>query len=203
MMIGTTKTETTALIGASDPSAFSLDDASLRKKLSAWMPANDIDRVVAGYRKSEPGATPSDLFFAITTMRRVRQQAWLQAERKAAQNAASVWLYELDWETPVDGGKWKSPHSLDLAFMFDNVAKSESMVGRGNETRALAEQMRTAWLAFARTGNPNNEALPRWAPFRVPDRATMVFDVKPRTVTDFRGDERQLLASSPVYRVSR
>ena len=150
MMIGTTKTETTALIGAGDPSTFDLDDAALRKKLSGWIAANEIERVIAGYRRSMPGATPSDLFFAITTARRVRQQAWIQAERKAAQNAAPVWLYELDWQTPVDGGKWKSPHSLDLAFVFDNVGQSESMVGHGDEPRALAEQMSAAWLAFAR-----------------------------------------------------
>lgn len=203
MMIGTTKTETTALIGVGDPSVFELDDASLRKKLSPWVAANEIDRVIAGYRRSAPEAAPSDLFFAITTARRVRQQAWIQAEHKAAQNAAPVWLYELDWQTPVDGGKWQSPHSLDLAFVFDNVAKSESMVGKGDGPRALAEQMSAAWLAFARTGNPNNKSLPPWAQFRLPERATMVFDVKSRTVNDFRGDERQVLASLPVYRVSR
>jgi para-nitrobenzyl esterase len=203
MLIGTTKTETTALIGAGDPSVFSLDDAGLRKKLAAWIPPNDIDRVVAGYRKFQPDATPSDLFFAITTARRVRQQAWIQAEHKAAQNAAPVWLYELDWQTPVDGGKWKSPHSLDLAFVFDNVSSSESMVGRGDEPRALAEQMSSAWLAFARTGNPNNKPSPQWAPFRVPERTSMVFDTKSKTVNDFRGNERQLLASLPIYRVSR
>ena len=85
MMIGTTATETTALIGGNDPSVFSLDDASLRQRLSAWIPANEIDRVISGYRKSAPRATPSDLFFAVTTARRVRQHAWTQAERKAAQ----------------------------------------------------------------------------------------------------------------------
>src|SRR5208283_232997 len=86
MMIGTTRTETTALIGVSEPSVFSLDDAGLRQRLAAWMPASNIDRVIAGYRKSAPQATPSDLFFAITTARGVRQQAWVQAERKVAQN---------------------------------------------------------------------------------------------------------------------
>jgi para-nitrobenzyl esterase len=203
MMIGSTKTETTALIGGTDPSAFGLDDAGLRTRLAAWVPANQIDRVIAGYRKLEPEASPSDLFFAITSARRVRQQAWTQAERKAAQNAAPVWLYELDWQTPVDGGKWRSPHSLDLAFVFDNVAKSEAMVGRGDEPRALAEQMSAAWLSFARAGNPNNKLLPQWMAFRAPERTTMVFDVKSRTVNDFRGDERQLLAALPLYRVSR
>jgi para-nitrobenzyl esterase len=175
----------------------------LRQKLSAWIPANEIDRVIAGYRRSAPRATPSDLFFAITTARGVRQQTWTQAERKAAQNAAPVWLYELDWRTPVDGGKWRSPNSLDLALVFDNAAKSESMVGSGDEPRALAEQMSAAWLAFARTGNPNNKTSPQWAQFRLPDRTTLVFDVKSRAVNDFRGEERQLLASLPAYRVNR
>jgi para-nitrobenzyl esterase len=202
MMIGTTETETTALIGVGDASVFSLNDASLRQKLAGWIPANEIDRVVAGYRRSASHATPSDLFFAITTARWFRQQTWIQVERKAVQNAAPVWLYELDWQTPVDGGKWKSPHSLDLAFVFDNVAKSESMVGSGDGPRALAEQMSAAWLAFARSGNPNNKTSPQWAQFRLPDRTTMVFDVKSRTVNDFRGDERQLLASLPAYRVN-
>ena len=203
MLIGTTKTETTALIGVGDPTVFALDDAGLRGKLAPWVPAAELDRVLGGYRKIMPAASPSDLFFAITTARRVRQQAWAQAERKAAQNGAPVWLYELDWQTPVDGGKWRSPHSLDLAFVFDNVAKSGSMVGRGEEQRILAEQMSGAWLAFARTGNPATKALPQWAAFRPGDRTTMVFDAKTRTANDFRGDERQLLTSLPVYRVSR
>ena len=203
MLIGSTRTETTALIGATDPSAFALDEAGLRARLAAWMPASEVPRVVVGWRGIAPAATPSDLFFAITSARRVRQQAWLQAERKAAQNAGPVWLYELDWPTPVEGGKWGSPHSLDLAFVFDNVAKSESMVGRGEEQRALAEQMSAAWLAFARTGNPNVRPVPQWTPFKAADRATMVFDSRTRLANDFRGEERRLLASLPVYRVSR
>ena len=133
----------------------------------------------------------------------MRQQAWAQAERKAAQNSGPVWLYELDWATPVEGGKWRSPHSLDLPFVFDNVAKSASMVGNGPEAQIMADQMSAAWIAFARTGNPNVPALPQWAPFKVADRTTMVFDAKSRIVNDYLGAERTLLASLPLYRVSR
>ena len=203
MMIGTTRSETTALIGAGDPAVFALDDAGLRQKLGPWLPEKDTDRILTAFRKATPNATPSDLFFAITTDRRVRQQAWTQAERKAAQNAGSVWLYEVDWATPVEGGKWRSPHSLELAFVFDNVAKSEAMVGTGAEPQALADQMSAAWLAFARSGNPNNPAIPNWPAFKSADRATMVFDVKSKVAHDFRGDERAALASIPMYRVSR
>ena len=133
----------------------------------------------------------------------MRQQAWVQAERKAAQNSAPVWLYEVEWATPVEGGKWRSPHSLELAFVFDNVAKSEAMVGTGSAPQALADQMSAAWLAFAKSGNPNTPAIPQWPAFKPAERATMVFDVKSKVVNDFRGDERTLLASLPLYRVNR
>jgi para-nitrobenzyl esterase len=203
MIIGSTRTETTALLGANHPEYFALDAASLPRSLVGWVPDRDISRIIAGFRRLMPSASASELFFAITTDRRVRQQAWAQAERKAAQGGAPVWLYELDWASPVDGGKWGSPHSLDLAFVFDNVAKSEAMVGGGAEPQRLADQMSSAWIAFARTGNPNNSAVPAWAPFSPGVRATMVFNTTPRVVNDFRGDERALLGSLPVYRVNR
>jgi para-nitrobenzyl esterase len=203
MIVGSTRTETTALLGAGHPEYFSIDEAGLVRGLSGWIPDRDIPRVVAGFRKLMPSASAADLFFAITTDRRVRQQAWVQAERKAARGSAPVWLYELDWATPVDGGKWGSPHSLDLAFVFDNVAKSNSMVGAGPEPQGLADQMSAAWIAFARNGNPNGGAIPAWPPFSSGERATMVFNTQSRVVNDFRGDERALLASLPLYRVSR
>ena len=203
VMIGSTRTETTALIGTSHPGDFALTGASLPQALSGWVPEKDIGRVIAGFRKLMPDASPSALFFAITTDRRVRQQAWAQAERKAAQAAAPVWLYELDWATPVDGGKWGSPHSLDLAFVFDNVALSESMAGTGPGPQHMADQMSAAWLAFARGGNPNTPAIPAWPPFTPAERATMVFDTTSRVENDFRREERTLLAGLPLYRVIR
>jgi para-nitrobenzyl esterase len=203
MIIGSTRTETTALLGANHPDYFTLDESSLPRNLAGWIPDRDIPRVIAGFRRLMPSASASDLFFAITTDRRVRQQAWAQAERKAAQGSAAVWLYELDWSSTVDGGKWGSPHSLDLAFVFDNVAKSEAMVGTGSEPQMLADQMSSAWIAFAHNGNPNTNTVPTWTPFSATQRATMVFNTTPRVVNDFRGDERALLASLPLYNVSR
>jgi para-nitrobenzyl esterase len=203
MIVGTTGTETTALLASQAPEDFRMDQATLNKRLVAWIPEKEIPRVVAGFHRLMPAASPSDLYFAITSDRRVRQQAWAQAERKAAQGGAPVWLYELDWKTPVDGGKWGSPHSLDVAFVFDNVARSEAMVGTGPEPQLLADQMSAAWIAFAKTGNPDNSAIPKWPPFSPATRATMVFDKEPRVVNDFRGDERTLLAPLPMVKVAR
>jgi para-nitrobenzyl esterase len=195
MIIGTTATEMTLLTGARQPDTFTLDDAGLRKRLAEWFAGGDIDKVIATFRATRPKATPSDLFFAVATDKAMREGAWQQAERKARQSAAPVWLYELDWVTPVDGGKWGSPHSLDLAMVFDNVALSASMVGTGPEPQRVADQMSAAWLAFARSGNPNNPGTANWPAYALADRATMVFDVQSRVVNDFRSDERTLLAN--------
>lgn len=203
LLVGTTATETTALLGAEDPALFALTDATLPVRLRSWLPEREIDRVIAGYRRIHPNATASDHFFAITTARRVRQQAWAQAERKAAQGGAPVWLYELDWATPAEGGKWRSPHSLDLAFVFDNVARSESMVGSGRDAQVVADHMSSAWIAFARTGNPMVSGQPAWPAFTARERAVMLFDAKPRVVNDHRGAERTLLANLPLVRVAR
>jgi para-nitrobenzyl esterase len=76
-------------------------------------------------------------------------------------------------------------------------------VGSGGDAQKLADQMSAAWIAFARSGNPNHPAIPPWPAFVPAERATMVFDVEPRVVGDFRGEERALLAPLPLYRVSR
>ena len=198
LLVGTVATEMTLLTGAGDPAAFALDDAALRQRLLRWFEPGDIDRVLVTFRETWPGATPSDLFFAIDTDMSMRLGAWQQTGRKAAQGGAPVWLYEVDWRTPVGGGKWKTPHSVELAFVFDNVAKSASMVGTGAEPQTLADQMSACWLAFARSGNPDNAAVPHWPPYTEGDRATMVFDVTSRVVNDHRGAERKLLAALPA-----
>ena len=198
LLVGTVATEMTLLTGAGDPSTFTLDEAGLRQRLSKWFAASDLDRVIATFRTTWPNATPSDLFFAVDTDQAMRQGAWQQGERRASQRGgAPVYLYEVDWQTRVDGGKWKTPHSVDLAFVFDNVAKSASMVGTGPDAQQMADQMSACWLAFARSGDPNNAKVPQWPAYDTSQRATMVFDVPSKVLPDFRGAERKLLASLP------
>jgi para-nitrobenzyl esterase len=57
--------------------------------------------------------------------------------------------------------------------------------------------MQRALLAFAKTGDPNYPDMPRWEPYTMPGRATMVFNVESRLADDPRGLERQLFAKVP------
>jgi len=103
-------------------------------------------------------------------------------------------MYRLDWKTPVEGGRLKTPHALDIAFVFDNVERSTSFTGpETQETKRMADLMADAWIAFARTGNPATSALPKWPGYDTQTRATMIFDLEPKLVNDPDKAERELL----------
>jgi len=108
-----------------------------------------------------------------------------------------TWVYELDWKSPVDGGKWGAPHTLDIPLMFGNTAVADHMSGDGAEARSVAATMTGTLIAFAQTGSPNHAGLPEWKPYTLAGRETMSFGAKARLVNDPRGDERRLVEQEP------
>ncbi|HEY3454552.1 MAG TPA: carboxylesterase family protein [Bryobacteraceae bacterium] len=112
---------------------------------------------------------------------------------KCRQKGAPVYQYYFIWQSPMleDAGAW---HTAELAFCFDNVKRCEQGTGNTPEAQTLAAKMATAWVNFARTGNPSQPGL-TWTPSD-PDRCqTMVFDNDCRMVDDPEGDLRRILLS--------
>ncbi len=89
----------------------------------------DATAVITGYRKLQPGIDAPELYFTATTDNGFSRGSIVLADRKADQGGAPVYFYLFNWNTPVDNGKWKAPHALEIGFVFDNVAKSASMSG--------------------------------------------------------------------------
>jgi para-nitrobenzyl esterase len=89
------------------------------------------------------------------------------------------------------------PHTLDIPLVFANVGRVPSVAGTDDEAVRVSEQMSAAWLAFARTGNPNDSAIPDWPAWSADKPVTMLFDVDSRAVADWRAGERQALATVP------
>jgi len=67
------------------------------------------------------------------------------------------------------------------------------MLGGGEDRYLLASRMSTAFTQFARTGNPNNDLLPRWDPFDRDRRAMMRMDNNPELLINAWTDERAAL----------
>lgn len=204
MMIGTCRTELSNQLGTADPGNFTLDEATMKKKLEGYIPAEDIEGTIAIFRKESPSASPSEIFFKVTTARGYWRDSVLQTEAKARQGGAPVYSYRLTWRTPVEGGRRITPHSLDLPFMFDNVRRAPDMVGPPtSETDAMARLMSESWLAFARTGNPNNPAIPEWAPYDLDRRTVMLFDLPPNAASDPHSEERLAMERYPTQQLGR
>jgi para-nitrobenzyl esterase len=201
MLIGTNGTESTLLLGIGDPSLFSLNDAEMRTKLKAYLRLSDdakLDSLIATYKKDRPDASPADIYFAVTTDRMMRMNAIAQAERKAAQKAAPAYMSIFAWQTPVLGGKLKSPHAIELSFVFDNIGTQSGMTGTGADLQPLADKVSSAWAAFAHSGNPSIAALPNWPAYDATSRATMVFNDQCQVVNDPGRDERLAISAIPT-----
>jgi len=192
LLIGTTRTENSLLIGAREPATFDLTWETLPAALQERFPSIDAEAVVQKYRELHPDIDAPELFFTATTDAGFLNRSIELADQKAKQNGAPVYFYLLNWDTPVDGGKWLSPHALEIGMVFDNVAKSESMSGTGPEPQKIADMMSEAWLAFAHSGNPNHEGIPEWPAYTVDERPTMVFDLEPQVINDPHGEQRKL-----------
>ncbi len=188
VMVGTNRTELTLQL-AGDDAAFKLDEAGLAKRAQDMF-GEKAQGLIATYRKAEPKATPSELFFLMASDNRYCAPIMTIAERRAALGRAPVYAYYFAWETPVQGGRLKSPHALEISFAFDNTELSKRFTGGGARPAALADKMSDAWIAFARNGDPNTGKLPKWSPFDAKRRATMVFNDTSALVDDPMGERR-------------
>lgn len=197
LLIGSMQSEMSLLAGARQPDLFELTWETLPAALETAIDGVDAGIVIQGYRTLHPDIEAPDLFFEATTDHgRFGRGSFTLADRKAAQGGAPVYQYYVSWRSPVEGGKWGATHALDLGFVFDNVAKSASMSGVGDKQQALADVMSEAWLAFARSGDPNHPGLPTWPRYDAEKKATMVFDNKSQVVNNPRGKERAVLDSA-------
>ncbi|THD77058.1 MAG: carboxylesterase/lipase family protein [Phenylobacterium sp.] len=196
MIIGNTHDETRAFLGG-DPINWTVSWEQLPARLTLANMRVDIDpaTVIAEYRRLYPTYTASDVLFAATTAARSWRAAIIEAELRA-QAGTPAFVYQVDWVSPREGGRLRAPHMTDIPLVFDNVAAPGSRA-EGPTAQPMAERMSEAFIAFARTGDPNCKAIPRWEPYGLQRRQTMVFDNQTRLVDDPRGAERRLFAKVP------
>ena len=161
LMVGSALTETTYM---ADTPLDPIDDANLRQRVKqlAKLEDGDADALIAVYKTSRTGADNAFIYQLISTDFGYTHAVSSKAVLKDALGAAPAYVYHFEKPTPVQGGKLHVPHTLDIAYAFDNIDLSTAITGPAKDCYPLATTMSRAWTAFARTGNPNVESLPMW-----------------------------------------
>ncbi len=197
MVLGNTRDETRNLIGRREPDAFDMTWDDLPARVGHHIRCDILpDHVVATYRAAYPHYSPADIFFAATTAGRSWRGQVEEADARA-RDGGPTWVYQFDWPSPDDGGKWGAPHTIDIAAAFGNLDKPGAFMGADASARRVSDQLQAAFINLARHGDPNHAGLPPWQKHRLPDRATMVFDATTQLVNDPRKIERELFAKVP------
>ena len=172
MLIGTNLNE--FVNGVDNPEVDTLTDAQLMERLKEQY--GDKGRAIAeAYRREYPKESPFGIWAAISAAS-TRQNAFTQAERKAALGAAPAYQYVFGWRTPMLDDRPGTFHSCELAFVFDNADLCVNLSGGSPEALAFSTRVSQAWVHFARNGNPNHSGLPNWPAYTAEKRATMFLD---------------------------
>jgi len=190
MMIGTTLNEPSPSLG--NPQAELLTEEELRQTLADRFGARS-EKILEVAHRTYPRAKPVEL---LGLAEGSRMGPVAQAERKAARNAAPVYMYLFAWHTPVLDGRPRAFHGSELPFVFYNVDRCAHMTGGSDQARELAARVSDAWINFARTGNPNHRGLPTWPAFNAETGPVMVLDTKCHVQNDPDRELRQLLTQS-------
>jgi para-nitrobenzyl esterase len=184
-LVGSTKDEAVLFVGPFPQwGQFSEAEVIDRLRPMADQRAEDALRL---YKKLRPSDSLSYLLADAVTDFWMRQAANRVAELKVQQKRAAAYVYVLDWEINQD---LRSPHGTDVCLVFDNPDASPA-IGSAAIAQQVADQMSAAWVAFARSGNPNNPKLAHWPAYALQSRANMAFDSHSHIVNDYGREARE------------
>jgi para-nitrobenzyl esterase len=199
MILGNTHDETTVAA----PATLTWEDApaALNNAIAIYLGPYSAEEVVAKYRAIYPAKSPIEIVTAAATAFRAWPGQVMEAERRAANPMSQprTWVYQMNWHRNAPGAR--AMHTIDIPFMFDNLAAAPGQVGSTPEDLAaaqpLADAMSGMLIHYAATGNPNHPGLPAWPAYDLAGRNTMIWESAPHIEKDPRGEERRFAAGSP------
>jgi para-nitrobenzyl esterase len=175
---------------------FAMTEAELKTLLEAGYGAK-AGALLALYREHFPAKSPYLLYSHIVTDSGFRRFAHAQAERKAERQGAPVYVYLWEWVSPAFDGKFGAVHAMDVSASLHN--ERDAILGGGSsEALRMCGALAATWVAFAKTGDPNNARIPHWPPFDPKQRSTLVFDRDMRVVADPHGALRRFWLDMPA-----
>ncbi|SOC00157.1 carboxylesterase type B [Rhodobacter sp. JA431] len=177
LMVGQTGTEFT-LFMLQDEAAYTLDAEGLAARANQMFGPENTAWLLQSYQRDFPALSPAALWFRLFSDFAMGALSNEILDQRATSGTARVYAYRFEWMSPIAGGKLFSPHTMEIPFVFDNVATEagQVMTGGGTEAEALAKTVSEAWVQFAKTGTPAAPGLPHWPQYDTTTRAAMHLD---------------------------
>ena len=193
VLIGFNRTELTLFAG-SDPAAFTVDEAGLHQRIQSLL-GDRAEAAIQAFRSDYPNENSTGLYFLIASAYPTVAFTVKIAERRAALGKAPTFVYEFTWETPILKGRLRSPHTIEIPFVFDNVSDPlvQRLTGSAPDIFPLAERVSGAWAAFAATGSPNSKGFPHWSAYSAADRNVMIINSTSEVVKDPARQSREVI----------
>ena len=197
-MIGTNLDEA-KLFTALDPEISKMNNVDGDKLLIGFLGRLGIDitrskAMINTYKQAREGnfsidpkeimnALITDYIFRISTIRLLEAQCKYQS---------NTYNYLFTWPSPGFNGELGACHALEIPFVFNtlNNPAFEDFVGKSPDLNAISHKVMDAWIAFARTGNPNHDGIPKWPSYDIEKRSTMLIDHEFKVVKKFLDKER-------------
>jgi para-nitrobenzyl esterase len=177
---------------------FDVDEAGVKALLAQRYP-DKAAMLWDMYKSANPTKTPFLIQCQIVSDAGFRRSAFVQAERKAAAGGAPAYMYLWSFPSPGYDGKFGAVHGTDVSATFYNIR--DNIIGIGcHDPKLMCERLASAWVAFAKTGDPNNDKLPHWPAYDATNRSTLVLNVDTKVENDPRGEMRRFWADMPPPR---
>ncbi|MFH1476992.1 MAG: carboxylesterase/lipase family protein [Verrucomicrobiota bacterium] len=140
------------------------------------------------YKKTYPKAGMADNTFEFATdmMFFIPHIQIAEAQSKHAK----VYMYRFDWKSQAHA-YLGACHVIEIPFVlktFDSP-KRYQIVGL-DPPMLLSDAIQDAWIAFARSGDPNIKDLPNWPSYDEKARSTMIFNTESRVEQDPKKNTR-------------
>lgn len=168
---------------------FDLTDTGLQQVAVELAGSERAAEAVQLYTEHYPNASPFLLQAAMLTDRDLLPAVTAVAERRAALGG-KTYVYRFDWPSQAMNGVFGAVHGMDMCLVF-HITHQATLGGDTPVSREMADKMATAWASFARTGDPNSNAMPAWEAYDATQRQTMVINhPRQRLVDDPNGPFR-------------
>lgn len=196
LLLGTNADEGQYFLDKTKVTVANLNDV-LTRDFPAWL---------VWFVGAPPGKTDAEARAAAAAFNgdmRFRWDMWAWARLGAATGRNRVFFYQFARTPPLREGDLYfgqgATHGIEMPYVFDHL--DQQRVAWAEKDRDLASLVPAYWTNFAKTGDPNGTALPRWPEFRTaPNQVMMLGDTTgPARIPD----EDRLQRIDTVYDTAR